>query len=818
MKKVLLVAILILALMVSSVSLVAAQDTSDDDTFIVVTTSEGSIDSAVVQEIEATGAEVVETLDEVGAVVVTMDNPEVLEAIVGVEGVIPRFFHRNVEPISPIAQSLAPNVVNPPFTLDDDFYFDLQWGHDAVDAPEAWAQGFRGNGVTVAVLDEGFAYDALVPGSPFTHPDLAPNVIGSYNAIPYDATGVAGAPDGCDTTIDPTCVDVLYTLNDAFSHGTHTSGTVAAADNGYGTIGVAPEANLLLVKVLSEQLGFGQTDWIVDGIIWAVDNGADIINMSLGSGPLNTLGDPVEGYTAEEIAEYVQLYNRALRYARRNGVTVIASSGNDAFDFDANPTFIHMPSDGVGALSIAATSPLGWGAAPETGGFSGFGMDLPTTYSNIGHNVDFAAPGGDLYPGLFTGWDQPCFPGFGTPCYAFDLVFSTGSADVDFCPPPDDGDLCVYTNWYWSAGTSMAAPHAAGVAALILSETPGLSPNALRSEMRRRAADYANGLDPYYGFGRVDTDYALPADFVTCDGLPATIYVDTQGHIVSPDPSQNGRLYTGTLRGTNDADVIVGTDGADLIYGRAGDDTICGGLGDDTIRGDSGQDLIFGGSGTGGADPSGNDSIRGGEGDDTVFGGDGNDDIRGENGQDNIRAGGGDDVVRGGNGDDVLNGQNGEDSIRGDNGNDTLWGEAGADNMRGGNGDDRIYGQAGDDIMYGQNGNDTIYGGFPANPTTNTGNDVIRGGSGDDVAYGGDGNDDIRGDSNNDILDGGDDIDTIAGGSGDDNLFGGNGDDNLSGNGGNDNLDGGDHVTSDTCNGNGGTDTAINCEVVTGTP
>ena len=106
---------------------------------------------------------------------------------------------------------------NPPNSGDNDTRFDLQWGHDAVDAPEAWTEGFRGAGARVAVLDTGFDLD---------HPDLAPNI-----NFTLSKNFVAGET-------------LSYALPDPFSHGTHVAGTIAAADNAFGTIGVAPQAEL----------------------------------------------------------------------------------------------------------------------------------------------------------------------------------------------------------------------------------------------------------------------------------------------------------------------------------------------------------------------------------------------------------------------------------------------------------------------------------------------------------------------------------------------------------------------------------------------
>ncbi|HRL13475.1 MAG TPA: S8 family serine peptidase, partial [Aggregatilineales bacterium] len=120
-------------------------------------------------------------------------------------------------------------------------------------------------------------------------------------------------------------------------------------------------------------------------------------------------------------------------------------------------------------------------------------LDNLASYSNYGRSlIDFAAPGGDyVYPG-----DEACVvAGLVRPCWVFDLVFSTGNG-----------------GWYWSAGTSMAAPHAAGVAALILSEKGSLNPAQLEAFLRGYSADLGQpGNDPFYGAGRVQWAGVLAA-------------------------------------------------------------------------------------------------------------------------------------------------------------------------------------------------------------------------------------------------------------------------------------------------------------------
>ncbi len=408
------------------------------------------------------GGTIVRTIPQVGIAVAESANPDFADRAATIAGVRSVSANVKLQWIAPGRQVALEDIGNPPFSGDDDTRFDLQWGHDAVDAPEVWNAGARGAGVRVAVLDTGFDTD---------HPDLAPNInFGlSANFVPGE--------------------NLTYALPDSFSHGTHTAGTIAAADNAFGTIGIAPEAELVLVKVLSDA-GSGSFEGVIEGIVHAADVDADVINMSLGA-VLNRRGyeeDDGTPVSAREVAELAVALGRATTYAYQKGTTVIASAGNEANDGDHDQDTLHLPSDSPHVISIAATAPIGW--ATDPGNIS---LDNPASYSNYGQSViDFAAPGGDsAYPG-----NESCtIAGLTRPCWVFDLVFSTGS---NLNP--------AIASYYWSAGTSMAAPHASGVAALIIGANGGdMKPARVEAALRASADDLGKpGNDDFYGQGRVN--------------------------------------------------------------------------------------------------------------------------------------------------------------------------------------------------------------------------------------------------------------------------------------------------------------------------
>jgi hypothetical protein len=248
--------------------------------------------------------------------------------------------------------------------------------------------------------------------------------------------------------------------HDLNGHGTHVAGIAAAlSNNGIGVAGLDWQAQIMPIRALDEK-GSGTTATITSGVNWASDHGADILNLSLGgSFPDPALEDAVDD-------------------ARSAGRLVVASMGNcRTVDPDcdvANPTMYPAAYDSV--MAVAATGP----------------DDTYAVYSQYGSHCDIAAPGGDM------GYLHDPYGIYSTmPTYD---VFLT------------DSPYNYSKNYDYLHGTSQAAPHVAGLAALLLSIDPSLTPVEIQTIIEETAVDLGPaGWDSDYGHGRIDARAALEA-------------------------------------------------------------------------------------------------------------------------------------------------------------------------------------------------------------------------------------------------------------------------------------------------------------------
>ena len=251
-------------------------------------------------------------------------------------------------------------------------------------------------------------------------------------------------------------------LESPFRHATHVAGIIAAEDNGIGTIGVAPHSTIIALKALDD--GSGDFSAVIAAIMYAAgEANADVINMSLGAVfPRNSNG----------AAKQIQALGAAINYAYQQGVTVIVAAGNDGYDLDHAGMWVSIPAEIQHVICVSATAPTNFA-------YGGTDYDTPASYTNYGQSlIDFAAPGGDF------------------DYHPYDMVLSPAAGT---------------SSYYFAAGTSMAAPHVAGVAALIIGKNGGsMSPAQVERILRASADDLGKpGNDDYYGKGRINAYQAV---------------------------------------------------------------------------------------------------------------------------------------------------------------------------------------------------------------------------------------------------------------------------------------------------------------------
>jgi serine protease len=361
-----------------------------------------------------------------------------------------------------------PNYILKPSAVPNDQFYNYQWHYPLINLPQAWDITTGSSSVIVAVIDSGVL---------LAHPDLQGQLVSGYDFISDPASARDG--DGRDPNPnDPG--DICCGASSSF-HGTHVAGTIAAAtNNGAGVAGVAWNARIMPLRVCG-QFGCANSD-TNEAILYAarLPNGsgtlpaqrADIINMSLG-GP---------GFS--------QAQQDVITQARGQGVIIIASAGNAALD--GNP--VSYPASYGGVVSVGAVTI----------------EKARAYYSSFNAFVDIAAPGGDSSRDLNG-------DGYG------DGVMSTWG---------DDSSGAVSYVYGFLQGTSMAAPHVAGVAALMKAVNPALTPAQFDSLLTSGQLTQdlgAPGRDDQFGYGLVNAYAAVVAAQTTPTPVPARLVVTPAG-------------------------------------------------------------------------------------------------------------------------------------------------------------------------------------------------------------------------------------------------------------------------------------------------
>jgi len=356
-------------------------------------------------------------------------------------------------------ESADPNWIRHPTALPSDELYPLQWHYDLIGLPQAWDNVEPDSGVVVAVIDTGIVPD---------HPDFEGQLVGGYDFISSAVTSQDG--NGCDA--DPTDPGDGLSLGSSSWHGTHVAGTIAArtslqpGGDALGVAGVAWNARVMPLRALG--FGGGSDFDVIQALLFAagLENAcgvlpprrADVVNLSLG-------GPEPSGVLQATLAQ-----------VRNAGVVVVAAAGNDG---GSVPFYPAAYDEAIGVAAVDASKRL----AP---------------YSNFGDWLDLAAPGGHLGTDL-------AGDGFGDGVLS--TFFDSGSREAPF----------VYA---FSEGTSMAAPHVAGVVALMLGVNGSLTPGDVDSLLSQGRLSEEVGSSFLFGKGLVDAAAAVRAAFESVGGEP----------------------------------------------------------------------------------------------------------------------------------------------------------------------------------------------------------------------------------------------------------------------------------------------------------
>ncbi|WNZ12628.1 S8 family serine peptidase [Streptomyces sp. 11x1] len=438
----------------------------------------------VKKAIAEAGGTIVTSYDRIGVVVVHSTNPGFAAEIREVRGVRSAGATRTAPlPAQSTTDVGTPKVLTAEEVADveavdgQDPLEPLQWDLPAIKADKAHEVSLGSRDVTVAVIDTGVDD---------THPDIAPN-------FDRDASAncVTGKPDTSDGAWRPGPTES--------AHGTHVAGEIAAAKNGVGVTGVAPGVKVSGIKV-STTAGYFYTEAVVCGFMWAAEHGVDVTNNSYYTDPwyFNCKNDPDQKALVEALG-------RATKYAEQKGAVNVAAAGNENYDLaadeitdpvspnDSTPSdrvidpseCLDIPTQLPGVVTVASTGAKG----------------IKSSFSNHGLGViDIAAPGGDS-----TRFQTPAPP---------------ATSGLILGPLPGG-------RWGYMAGTSMASPHVAGVAALIKSTHPH-APAALVKALLYAQADATPCTDPYDidGDGKVDAVCEGPRNYNGFYGFGTTDALD----------------------------------------------------------------------------------------------------------------------------------------------------------------------------------------------------------------------------------------------------------------------------------------------------
>ena len=323
--------------------------------------------------------------------------------------------------------------------VPNDPNFGSQWGLTKIKASEGWDVTHGSGSVDIAITDTGINS---------SHPDLTGKIVVSVNC-----------------TVSSSCPS--QTTTDPDGHGTHVAGIASAiTNNSEGVAGVSWEGKLMSVKVLDDT-GSGYYSWIVNGIVWAADNGAEVINLSLGGSSSSSA------------------LKSAVDYAWGKGVVIVAAAGNSGNTRALYPAYY------ANSIAVAATDQ----------------NDKKASFSSYGSWVDVAAPGVSILSSYHGGYD-------------------------------------------YLSGTSMAAPHVTGLAALLFGQNPSWTNSQVRGRIES-TSDAVPGTGLYWSKGRINVCRAVggcgvspspspsasPTSTPTATAIPTPTPTPSPSPTVTPSPS-----------------------------------------------------------------------------------------------------------------------------------------------------------------------------------------------------------------------------------------------------------------------------------------
>ncbi|RSD26224.1 S8 family peptidase [Mesobacillus subterraneus] len=428
-------------------------EVNTENTYLVIFKDQDKLPAGYAEAIKKAGGQVEDQLNKLGAVEVTSKNANFLNEVKKSSLVLEAGVQSTVYP--------EKTIDTEPVAVDDlgegaDIYNNMMWDIKQVtNDGESWklpgGTGLTADGddIVVGVIDTGIDYN---------HPDLKDNYVGGKSFVP-------GYGDPIDQN----------------SHGTHVAGSIAAKGR---ALGVGPDLKVASYRVFGPT-GGAATSHIAEALMTAADDNVDVVNMSLGG--YDWFQDPA--YATKDIVADVQLFNRAIQYAIKKGVTVVGSAGNNAVDLSSPGK---LSGDDKGATHRSPSSQtlirVSAGGALKNLAF----------YSNYGvGKIDVMAPGGDLGPN----YDPATGAGRDNNYLAWSTV-----------PLLDANKQVIGHGYGGKGGTSMAAPKVAGLAGVVIAKhgKDKLTPAQVKAIVLNSSEDvFKAGYDAESGHGLINAVNAL---------------------------------------------------------------------------------------------------------------------------------------------------------------------------------------------------------------------------------------------------------------------------------------------------------------------